>query len=62
MNCETVELRGDEQEVSPSCEQQELWSLGSDVLEGERKRTNFSTVVLEKEMFSCFLRGLTERT
>ena len=44
MNREAVEVRGDEHEVSPSCEQQELWSLRSDVFQRESKRTNFSTI------------------
>ena len=44
MNREAVEVRDDEHEVSPSCEQQELWSLRSDVFQRESKRTNFSTV------------------
>ena len=44
MNRETVEVRGDEHEVSPNCEQQELWSLRSDVFQRESKRTYFSTV------------------
>ena len=44
MDCETLGVRGNQYEVPPSHEQQELWSLRSDVLERESKWTNFVRV------------------